>query len=271
MLIQPLNEIWTGGSSKRLLFIDIRNQKFYYSVAGGTTSAYKIEETCLTRNGSTRFILSNVSNNGTNLQVFFVRNIKNSSIEFSFCENTYPTKEEAYKVTESNCDHFNFMNLYYEKDPNKIYLPVNGGDLEKTEANKLSSLKGKTTTTVTIYQNLLFLPMVDSNTANRYIRQAGIINKILEPASQAMRASSPFIRSYLAINVEAEPGKDGKDPVKEPVKQPPVDQRSLIVQRSPIVISCSAPSMRPASCKARPSFAGLICRLRYYREYHQKY
>jgi hypothetical protein len=227
---EPINEIWEGGSSKRLLNIDISNMRFYYSVLGATDTQYQIEQFCITKKGGIRFI---ISNKGL-YSVFFIRNSKTTSMEFSFCENTYPTMEKAYNVEESNCDHFNTMTLYYEKDPNKIFLPVNGGDLKKTEADKLRVLAGKTITMVNLYENRLFLPAIDMSTILRYIQDVNIANNVKEPSSTSLRQISPFTRSYMLVTVAQTPTTAPvKEPTKEPTKEPGKDGNPNTQQKDP--------------------------------------
>src|SRR6185436_9726205 len=71
-------------------------------------------------------------------RVFYMRNIQASSFELSFCQQEFKSISEAEAIDA--CDAFNRMNLYYQTDPNIIFVPLNLRSYARSETAKINSL-----------------------------------------------------------------------------------------------------------------------------------
>ncbi|MEP7107627.1 MAG: hypothetical protein ABI760_06580 [Ferruginibacter sp.] len=137
-LPQSLNEIWHGGTSNRLLTINLSQRMMYYSVNElKTGDNYTIGDICLTRNGAFKII----TKTKLGYKLYFIRNVKAQSFELSVCQDFAQSKDELENKDESYCDRFNTMSWYYATDNSKIYLPVSGNTLAVTEKTKLDRIK----------------------------------------------------------------------------------------------------------------------------------
>lgn len=209
-----LNEIWSGGTSNRLINIIPNRKMIYYSTGDKKTyGTYRIEEICLNANGMYKII----TNAGNGYQDFLVKNVNASSFELSVCQNRYKTIQEARAVDESFCDHFNVMRIYYENDKTKAFLNQPG----KLPADQLSKLRNMLTSGRSQYKTPLFKTYVVSNSTN-----AGVINRtelksIIANLFSANGNNSfidqqfkgtPFNRNYVQVNAEED--KNDYPPVR---------------------------------------------------------
>lgn len=142
-LPRGLIEIWSGGSAFRLINLQLDKKLIYYSTGDKSTfGAYRIQEVCITDKDVYRVITSAENK----YKIFFIKDINSSSgFSLSVCQNLYNTIEDARKVEEANCDRYNSMRLYYESDPNRIYLPIELNILEKNNLAKLNRIKDSLT------------------------------------------------------------------------------------------------------------------------------
>jgi len=201
---RSLYEIWHGGSgSNRLLNFDSR-QTLYYSTGNKKTyGTYHIEDICLLKNGTYKFI----TRADKQYKVFLIRNITAQSFELSVCQNLYNTKAEAGSVDESYCDRFNKMTLNYDNNRGnysggnnfKLFLPVSSTSLETGQRNALNLLaKDNVKYTINVYSNTKLTPALTLPKAQEYLRIPGLQISEVNDFSQ-LDALTPFDRSYIAF------------------------------------------------------------------------
>lgn len=209
-LPQNLNEIWHGGTSNRLINIDLPKKVIYYSTGDKKTfGTYQMDEACFT-NGTYRII----TKANSQYQVFLFRDAQPSSFELSVCQNRYNTKAEAQAINESYCDRFNKMSWYYEANADLVFVPKDARSYVATERRKAFAIldsinKKKATADAYIFVN---------NINNVSMTSADIINR-----QNAIKASTllksdaikygvtrnnnnfygtPFDRDYIRIDIK---------------------------------------------------------------------
>jgi N-acetylmuramoyl-L-alanine amidase len=198
-LPKSLGEIWRGGTSNRLINIDLSKQIIYYSTGDKRTyGTYYFVESFLNENGSYRV----VTRADKQYQVFFFKNVSASSFELSVCQNRYNTVQEARTIGESYCDRFNRMSLYYENDPRKIFLPVYGNNIEKSNQAKIDIINDSLTglrnvlpvsdIEGTLFLNKDFVPVPPA-----------LQFPFTKPLRQPQGSSTPFDRNYLRYKLNA--------------------------------------------------------------------
>ncbi len=193
-LPQALNEIWHGGTSNRLININLAQKVIYYSVNDTKTyGTYSINEICLKEDGVYKIITQ--TNQGYKL--FFIKNVTNQSFDLSVCQDFVSSKAELANKDESYCDHFNTMALYYQNNISVVYLPVKGITLERQELNKFNVLKSR----ISGAQSKLEFAYIKNA---KFITDDGIsITKKIPAGNTATSvttidsSSNPFQRSYL--------------------------------------------------------------------------
>ena len=206
-LPKTLNEIWHGGTSNRLININIAQQVMYYSVNDTKTfGTYRIDEICL----DNKRVYKIITRADRQYQVFLLKNIQPSSFELSVCQNRYNTKEEAKAIDESYCDRFNVMRFYYENDNSKIYFPAGATGMLPSESAKIAGVvdtvnlvrseKRDLRLTTTVYENSKYLSKLSGNIVLKYLPNNyldyGTVNRLETPSP------NPFIRSYITIRTE---------------------------------------------------------------------
>jgi hypothetical protein len=196
-----LSEIWKGGSgSNRLININLDKQIIYYSTGDKSTyGTYRIREACAANDEQYRII----TNANSQYKVFFIKDINRSAgFSLSVCQDLYPTIEEARKVTEANCDRFNTMNLYYENDPNKIFLPVSLNVLERRNQAKLNRISDS----LNYYRKLgVKIDISGSLTYNSTFDWKIPDNLPVQIAQQTeMRGETPFDRTYIVYALKVD-------------------------------------------------------------------
>ncbi len=209
-----LNEIWHGGTSNRLLNMNLDKRVMYYSVnntkAYGT---YGIDDICLTPSGTYKII----TRTGSGYKLFFIKNVKQQSFELSVCQDFVQTKEELQDRDETYCDRFNTMTLYYENDASRIYLPVDAANLvpgqkrklddRQSVINRMNNQKGFNYDIV-LYQGSTFIKQVANPAIGQYLSNS----KIVYPASRnnaptnlsvaPLSTPHPFQRNYMMITIK---------------------------------------------------------------------
>ncbi|MEO6330294.1 MAG: hypothetical protein ABIO55_15275 [Ginsengibacter sp.] len=203
-LPQSLNEIWHGGTSNRLINIDLVGKIIYYSTGDKKTyGTYRTNEVCVS-NGVYRVITK--ANN--QYEVFLFRNLKSSSFELSVCQNRYNTKEEALAVDESYCDRFNQMSLYYESTPGLIFVPKDAKKYVASETRKVALyLKDSLAVNAVIYVNPLNASPSSSQLVDRglFIRSNGILTDKgkfgMSKKTAIVFSGTPFDRDYIRLEV----------------------------------------------------------------------
>jgi hypothetical protein len=205
-----LNEIWHGGTSNRLININLAQQIIYYSVNDTKTfGTYRIDEICLGSNG----IYKVITRAGNQYQVFLLSNIQSSSFELSVCQNRYNTKEEARAIDETYCDKFNAMRFYYENDKSKIYLPVRSVGLLSAEAAKIRMIADsfnivrkqgrELKLTTAVYENDKYLSPLAERTVLKYLPDNNLNYDLKNDDWLKMPSPNPFKRNYITIETEA--------------------------------------------------------------------
>ncbi len=193
-----LNEIWSGGTSNRLINIIPNRKLMYYSTGGKKTyGTYRIEEICLNTDGMYRII----TNAGNGYQDFLIKNVKPSSFELSVCQNRYQTIAEARSVNESYCDHFNVMRAFYENDDSKAFLNQQG-KLQTVQLDKL-----KKVVYVRNANMILFKISLALNTSNASVVTLGDMKIMVKNSlpgrfsyQQEQFRGTPFDRNYVSID-----------------------------------------------------------------------
>ena len=197
----PLNEIWKGGTSNRLLNINLQQRILYYSTGDvNTYGTYRINEICLAANGTYKII----TQTSQGYKLFFIRNISAQSFELSVCQDFYRTKEELAAKTEANCDRFNRMVWYYESNTSNltVYLPASptqsdpvGNEMKKfisiVEGDNNNNASGSVMT-ITSYANKRFVNSPDLN----FIKEA-IYNYPISTEDISAGNTNPFKRNYV--------------------------------------------------------------------------
>ncbi len=188
-----LNEIWSGGTSNRLINIIPSKRIIYYSTDDKKTyGTYRIQEICSNAKGLYRII----TNAGNGYQDFLIRNVNAASFELSICQNRYKTIEEARSVNESYCDHFNVMRVYYETDNSKAFLSRGG----KLSSNQLVKLKDYVAKGIASRKDQMFGIDIFGNTFN-----AESINPIAVKASVVALFPGVTINNYDAKQFKGTP------------------------------------------------------------------
>ncbi len=206
-LPKSLVEIWHGGTSNRLLNINLAKRVMYYSVNDEITyGTYNIDEICLTKNSVYKIITKTQQG----YKLFFIRNIKAQSFELSVCQNFVPTKAELENKDETYCDRFNVMIWYYLKDVNRIFLPVSGSSLVSSEKQKLDK-KADSINNPAFETEYLESPPPDfinklSNNSIAQIFANSNIKFSLQSAKEINgKANNPFQRGYFNIIITKKP------------------------------------------------------------------
>ena len=200
-LPSSLNEIWSGGTSNRLINILPGKKLIYYSTGDKKTyGTYRIEEICLNTDGMYRII----TNAGNGYQDFFIKNVKSASFELSICQNRYNSLQEARAVNESYCDHFNEMKAYYESDNAKAFLSQQG-KLLPVQLNKLKNYVAQGIAArkdqmfgLYIFENNSFMGNLNATTLNGTVGALFSGVTINNYDLQKFKGT-PFDRAYLKI------------------------------------------------------------------------
>jgi len=234
-----LNEIWKGGTSNRLLQIDLAERAMYYSVGDiNTYGTYGIDEICLNGQGVYRIITH--TNKGYKL--FFIRNVKPQSFELSVCQNFAATKDELRRRDETYCDRFNTMSLFYQNDPGLIFLPVSGTTLAPSEKSKLdrkvdSFYHSRDPRENASNYSLVFNVVDEAGNTDRL----PLVNRILANSNFPVKRGSqpinlktvnygflPFRRNSLKVNLEFEKSGKGNSSPNNPVQSKNPAQTSQV-------------------------------------------
>ncbi|WP_153797955.1 hypothetical protein [Foetidibacter luteolus] len=226
-----LNEIWHGGTSNRLVNINLQQRRIYYSTGDVSTyGTYNISEICFSRN---MYKITIRTSQGYRL--CFVRNVTAQSFELSVCQNPYTTKAEADNVTEANCDRFNRMTWYYPANNNVIYLPVSGTTLAPSENNKFQDKAFRMDRSgkfkATIHSATNFISPVSKTTVGDILSDKGFNIRVsrgnipLDIEDGTPAPNNPFQRSYFELVIGLQPDENATTAAEsnnpaEPVKNP---------------------------------------------------
>ncbi len=210
-LPQSLNEIWHGGTSNRLVNIDLKRKVIYYSTSDPKTyGSYSIYSVCLTKSGAYKIITK--ANGGFN--VFFIKNVTQNSFDFSVCETIRSkTAEEIENMDESYCDHFNNMTLYYESDPSLVYLPVTATKLLPNEQKKYDMLIKRYSDSSKSFARFIGNNDVNNSTThfpNNSDLMVSLIQKMprtIQPIT-ALSKGGPFKRNYFEFWNRQKPARN---------------------------------------------------------------
>lgn len=198
-LPKSLYEIWHGGTSNRLININLAKNVIYYSVNDTKTyGTYAIDEICLSTDGV--YKITTRTNQGYKL--FFIKNVSQQSFDLSVCQNFVRTKTELEGKDESYCDRFNTMSLYYLNNPAVVYLPVSDDNLANAELSKFNTILNN-------YKNNLADVEVTYVMNEKFTEGEGtsILSKIPNPNDVNTKDSSsnPFQRFYLTFRLKDKP------------------------------------------------------------------
>ena len=200
-----LNEIWSGGTSRRLINIMPNKKLIYYSTGDKKTyGTYRIEEICLNTKGMYRII----TNAGNGYQDFLIRNAGAASFELSVCQNRYNSLQEARSVDESYCDHFNVMHIFFEDDKTKAFINQQNGQLESSQLIKLKRIvnNGARQFKRPLFKTFINSNIFNSSFINRIAIKSTIINYFPNDRDttyiEQKFKGNPFDRNYMQVNVE---------------------------------------------------------------------
>ncbi|MDB5148087.1 MAG: hypothetical protein JWQ57_2107 [Mucilaginibacter sp.] len=227
-LPQSVNEIWHGGTSNRLLNINLAKHVLYYSVNSTTTyGTYSIYEVSQTKNGVYKIITK--SNEGYKL--FFIRNVALQSFDLSVCQDFVQTKAELDSKDESYCDKFNTMTLYYPNNQNIVYLPVSGNILFTNEQTKFQQLinnnvsgKSLKIRSIKLYNTNFTKPATRAQLnliLRRMINYSDSI-KISQGVMQEYNPAyvNPFQRNFITIQSDFDPCSQTITSLKDALSKP---------------------------------------------------
>ena len=245
-LPKSLSEIWHGGTSNRLLNINLDKRVMYYSVNNTKTyGTYGMDDICLTPSGVYKII----TRTGSGYKLFFIKNIKQQSFELSVCQDFAKTKEELQSRDETYCDKFNAMTLYYENDASRIYLPVGTANLVPGQKRKLDDVQSTINRMnnqkgfnydIVLYQSGTFIKQITNPAIGQYLSNS----KIAYPASRnnaptnlsvtALSAPNPFQRNYMVINMKNPANNPPENNIQQ--KAPDIPNQ---VQQTQVKADCS--------------------------------
>ncbi|CAN5633962.1 hypothetical protein BH10BAC3_BH10BAC3_12710 [soil metagenome] len=199
-----LSEIWKGGTSNRLININLTQNKIYYSTGDNKTyGTYNINEVSKTSSGVYKII----TQTDKGFKVFFIKNAGMQSFDLSVCQALYNTKEAISNIDETYCDKFNTMKWYYENDPEKIYLPAKGNQFADLEQKKLN--KKIDSINVGYGYGIIFS---NSNRDAGFISKATIRQLLIDQKipidqntkySEILSPANPLQRNFFYIKIEA--------------------------------------------------------------------
>ncbi len=221
-LPRQLNEIWHGGTSNRLININLSKNVMYYAVNETSTFViYGIDEICLTKSGTYKII----TNTKQGYKLFFIKNVSSKSFDLSVCQNFVQSKAELQNKEESYCDRFNTMTWYYENDPNRIFLPVMSGTLATSEKRKLDRKSDSINnplyeTSVNEYQFPYYNTLRSDNRITQIFKNSNIVLRGFTKHDNN-KTGNAFQRGYIDITikpVKSDPKEP--DPVKRDPKEP---------------------------------------------------
>jgi len=189
-----LSEIWSGSSNNRFVRIELARKTIYYSTGGKNTyGRYTIQSACEVNNNYKLIVRGDKT-----YRVFYLRNIQASSFEISLCQQEFRTIPDAETIDA--CDAFNRMTLYYQANPNVIFVPLNMSSYTRSENAKINSLmKSDSKQTLSIMVNQ---QNVQAIRGNRYalIQDNNILNKSDNMIwKQGEFNGTPFDRDYISI------------------------------------------------------------------------
>ncbi len=269
-----LREIWKGESANRLAFIDLPNNRLYYSTQGkGTYGTYRI--IAFYRNNDNYQLVT--AGDAKQFRTFYLRNITPSSFEFAVCPMSYTENINDSKDTVV-CGGFERMTYYYERNPINIYLPLVSGEMVASELSKLRKvikdtlLAGSNDLLYNVYINqntqnsrgIDYLPMVKRNLQSNGIVYPG--NAPERVVLVGMRNATPFSRNYIQFNGNYRSEYDGKiDDYKDPKAAEPKTSNAPVEQAKRPGPDCSIVytsmddvyNYPPAICRLDLSKAGL--------------
>ena len=189
-----LSEIWSGSSNNRFIRIEIPRKTIYYSTGSKNTyGRYAIQSACEFDNNYKLIVRGDKT-----YRVFYLRNIQASSFELSLCQQEFKSISEAEAIEV--CDPFNRMNLYYQTDPNVIYVPLNTRSYTRSESAKMNTLlKSGIQQTLSVMVNQ---QNVQASRTTRYslIQENNILNKSGNVVwKRGEFNGTPFDRDFISI------------------------------------------------------------------------
>ncbi len=198
-----LSEIWSGNSNNRFIRIEIARKTIYYSTGSKNTyGRYSIQSACEVNNNYKLIVKGDKI-----FRVFYMRNIQASSFELSLCQQEFKSQAEAEAIDA--CDAFNRMSLYYQTDPNVIYVPLNTRSYTRSETAKINSLMKSDNK-----QSLSVMLNAQHNQATTDKRSSLILeNNILNKSDKVVWKrgefnGTPFDRDFISIETPDKPATD---------------------------------------------------------------
>jgi len=198
-----LSEIWSGSSNNRFIRIEVARKTIYYSTGSKNTyGRYSIQSACEVNNNYKLIVKGDKT-----FRVFYMRNIQASSFELSFCQQEFKSISEAEAIDA--CDAFNRMNLYYQTDPNIIFVPLNLRSYARSETAKINSvLKSGTRQSLSVMVNTQTLQAARVSRW-KLIQENNILNKSGNVVwATGEFSGTPFDRDYISIET---PDKSATD------------------------------------------------------------
>ncbi|MBS1663625.1 MAG: hypothetical protein JST68_21460 [Bacteroidetes bacterium] len=212
-----LNEIWHGGTSNRLLTIDLRARLIYYSINNPRQyTTFRIESICGMGSNSFKVICRERDDTSKGHKPFFIKNVTDSAFDFSVCQDYYLNVADVRRMDTSYCDKFNRMTHYYRDSGLAIFLPgYLGARLDRSQKAKLLKYKADypSSSYILHYTYNSFLYPLDRDLPQ--VSKKDLDEAQIEVASTVVAASinvGPFSRSNGYFEPRKEEPSTKKDP-----------------------------------------------------------
>ncbi|HWJ24905.1 MAG TPA: hypothetical protein VNS32_00085, partial [Flavisolibacter sp.] len=192
-LNSSLNEIWKGATNNRLITMDLSNQLLYYSTGiKSTFGTYRIQ--AVLYNG--RGVYKILTQAGKQFQAFLLRSPRRNSFELSVCSTRYNSMSELQAASDTVCNPYDVMTLYYETDANKIFLPLNTNNLlEASNQSKLQRLNTPVQSAKSPYGNAKISGRLYYNSRFKWKIPDRLPIQITQTIP--IQGATPFDRSYI--------------------------------------------------------------------------
>ncbi len=204
-------EIWAGQGAAPLLSFDIPRQYLYYSDKDRSRyQRYRMDSLFRDDRGNIRLLASA----GESVLVFQFSRIRNSRFTFFLCGEISGNAVD-WDVDSMSCTGSISMSVFYDRNPDNIYLPLSGGRLVASEKTKLDrkaaairSQGSPSGVGFELYENNQGMPGINSREIALSALKGSSINVPVSrngmPANinyRTLDPYNPFNRSYLRVNI----------------------------------------------------------------------
>ncbi|MBC7850911.1 MAG: hypothetical protein H7Y31_14310 [Chitinophagaceae bacterium] len=204
-------EIWSGITNNRLITFDLPRRVIYYSTGEPTTyGTYRIEKVC--QSGG---VLKVITKANDRYKVFFAQNLQRASFDLAVCQQEFSSAAAA--DTAVRCESFYAMRLYYGKDQDVIYVPVDARNYTTAQIARRKNLTEPQSNnnvggSLPIDSITVHINNFSGNTiGGRYTAiEKGSNLSAFDQAIWSSRAfaGGPFDRDYLSISIAKGRGED---------------------------------------------------------------